>query len=71
MNRTHLFLTVNTVMMKSGAPRDKVGVLYHLLSIEFHGFTSRIDFEGLSLFSSWFYLNFLRDGAGPFKYFCM
>ena len=31
-------------MMKSGAPPDKVGVLYRLLLIEFHGFTSRIDF---------------------------
>ena len=31
-------------MMKSGAPPDKVGVLYHLLPIEFHGFTSRIAF---------------------------
>ena len=31
-------------MMKNGAPLDNVGVLYRLLSIEFHGFTSRIDF---------------------------
>ena len=31
-------------MMKSGAPTDKVGVLHRLLPIEFHGFTSRIDF---------------------------
>ena len=31
-------------MMKSGAPPDKFGVLYCLLPIEFHGFTSRIDF---------------------------
>ena len=31
-------------MMKAGAPPDKVGVLYHLLPIEFHGFTSRIVF---------------------------
>ena len=31
-------------MMKSGAPPDKVRVLYRLLPIEFHGFTSRIDF---------------------------
>ena len=31
-------------MMKSGAPPDKVGVLYRMLPIEFHGFTSRIDF---------------------------
>ena len=31
-------------MMKSGAPPDKVRVLYLLLPVEFHGFTSRIDF---------------------------
>ena len=31
-------------MMKSGAPPDKVRVLYCLLPMEFHGFTSRIDF---------------------------
>ena len=31
-------------MMKSGAPPDKVGVLHHLLPIEFHGFTSIINF---------------------------
>ena len=48
-------------MMKSGAPPDKVGVLSRLLPIEFHGFTSRIDFEGLSLFGYWSYLNFAFD----------
>ena len=31
-------------MMKKGVPPDKVGVLYCLLLIVFHGFTSRIDF---------------------------
>ena len=31
-------------MMKSVAPPDKIGVLHRLLPIEFHGFTSRIDF---------------------------
>ena len=31
-------------MMKSGAPPHKVRVLYRLLPIEFHGFTSRTDF---------------------------
>ena len=31
-------------MMKCGAPPDKVKVLYRLLSIEFHGFTSKIYF---------------------------
>ena len=29
-------------MMKIGAPPDKVGVLHHLLPIEFHGSTNRI-----------------------------
>ena len=31
-------------MMKSGAPPDKVGVLYRMSHIELYGFTSRIDF---------------------------
>ena len=31
-------------MMKSGEPPDKIRVLYRLLSVEFHGFTKRIDF---------------------------
>ena len=35
MNRTHLFLSVNKHMMKSGAPPDKLGVLHRLLPIEF------------------------------------
>ena len=42
MNRTHLFLIVNTSMMKNGAPSDKFGVLHCPLPIEFHGFTGRI-----------------------------
>ena len=55
-------------MMKSGAPPDKVRVLHCLLPIEFHGFTSRIDFYSeLSLFGCWSYLNFFKDGMGPFK----
>ena len=33
-------------MMKSGAPPDKFGVLYCQLPIEFHGFTSRINYKG-------------------------
>ena len=53
-------------MIKSGAPLDKVGAL---LPIEFPGFTSRIDFKGLSLFGCWSYLNFFRDGMGPFNFF--
>ena len=54
-------------MMKSGAPPVKVRVLYRLLPVEFHVFTSRIDFEGLLLFGYWPYLNFFKDGMGPFK----
>ena len=46
-------------MIKSRAPPDKVRVLLRLLPIEFLGFTSRIDFYGLTLFGSWSYLNFL------------
>ena len=35
-------------MMKSGAPPDKFGVLYCMVTyiIEFHGFTSRINSKG-------------------------
>ena len=34
MNRKHLFSTVNanTIMMKSGAPPGKFGVLYHMVT---------------------------------------
>ena len=59
MNRAHLFPECKH-MMKSGAPPDKVRVLYRLLRIDFHVFTSRINFEGLSLFGSLSYLNFLE-----------
>ena len=31
-------------IMKRGAPPDKLGVLHNVLPIEFHGFTTRIDF---------------------------
>ena len=46
-------------MMISGASLDNVGVLCRLLPIEFHGFTSRIDF--LVLF------HFFIDGMGLFN----
>ena len=36
--------------MKSGAPPDKVGVLYPLLPIEFHVFTSRFNSKGYHTF---------------------
>ena len=45
-------------MMQIGAPSDRV--LYRIFPIDFHGFTSRIDFYGSSLFGSWSYLNFLE-----------
>ena len=41
------FFIVNTKhkhMMKNSAPPDKVGVLYRLLPIWFHGFNGRTDF---------------------------
>ena len=66
MNRTDLFWTVKKAHDEKEAPPDKVGALYHLLPIEFHDFTGRIDFLRLSLFGSWYYLNFFRDGMGPF-----
>ena len=46
MKRTYLFECKQKNMMKKGAPLDKVGVLYRLLPIEFHGFTSRINSKG-------------------------
>ena len=45
MNRTGAFLDCkHKHMMKSGTPPDKIGVLYCLLPIKVHGFTTRIDF---------------------------
>ena len=67
MNRTSFLDCKHKHMMKSGAPPDKVGVLPRLLLTEYHSFTSKIDFQGLSLFGSWSYLNLFRDGIGPFK----
>ena len=53
-------------MMNSGAPPDKVGVLTTCLSIEFHGFTSRTNFQGYhSLFPG--LISIFRDDMGPFK----
>ena len=37
-------------MMKSRAPPEKFGVLPRLFPMEFHGFTSRIDFKELPIF---------------------
>ena len=52
-------------MMKLGAPLDKVVVLHRLLPIEFHGFTSRIDFRGDNSLVSGLFSIFI-DGMGPF-----
>ena len=64
MNRTHLFLNVNTSICENVAPPDKFEVLYCLLPIEFIGFNSRMYFKGNFWF--WYYLHFLK-GTGPFK----
>ena len=53
-------------MMKSGAPPDKV--LYCLLLIEFHGFTSKTEFQGLSLCAFWSYPKLFIDAVGPFNF---
>ena len=68
MNRTHLFLTVNTKhMMKSGAPPDKFGAHVLCLPMEFHGFTSSNNSKGYnSLVPGLISIHF-RDGMGPFK----
>ena len=58
MNRTSFLDCKHKHMIKSGAPPAKVGVLHRLRPIEFHGFTNRIDFQGLSLFDFWSYLSF-------------
>ena len=67
MNWTHFFLTVNPNIMKSRALPDKVRVLHHpiLLPIEFHGFISRTDLQGLLLFG--YLISVLIDGMGSFK----
>ena len=53
-------------MMKRGAPPDKVGVLYRLLPIEFHFFTSRINSKGYhSLVPG--LISCFRHGMGPFN----
>ena len=49
INKTH-FDCKHKHMMKSGAPPEIVEGLHRLLPIEFHDFTSIIDYEGLSLF---------------------
>ena len=60
MKGTSLLLIVNTsIMLESGAPPDKFGVLYH-------GFNGRINILGLSHFVPGIN-SFFRDGIGPFN----
>ena len=54
-------------MMKCGAPPDKFGVLYRMFTYRIPWFHKQNEFQGLSLFSSWSYLNFFIEGMGPFK----
>ena len=47
-------------MIKCGAPPDKFGILYRMIPV-------RIPWFHKQNFGSWSYLNFFRDGMGPFK----
>ena len=60
MNWTHLFLTVKT------QTPDKFGVLYRLVTYEFHGFTSSINSKGYHPLVPGL-ISIFRDGMGPFK----
>ena len=54
-------------MMKSGAPPDKLGVLYHMGYL-WDSMVSQAELLlRVSLFGSWSYFNFFRDGMGPLK----
>ena len=46
---------------------DEFRILHRLLPTEIHGFTSRIDFQGLLLVGSWYNLNFLEKVWVPLK----
>ena len=61
MNRTSFLDCKHKNMRKNEAPPDKFGVLHRLLYVEFHGFTSRVNFRGLSL------VGFFRESIGPFN----
>ena len=54
-------------MMKSGAPPDKFGVPYRMVTYRIPCFYKQNKFLRLSLFDSWSYLNFLETGMGPLK----
>ena len=65
MNRTPFLDCKHKHMMKNGAPPDKFGVLHH---VEFHGFTSKINFRGLSLVGFWYDLDFLEQVLVPLTF---
>ena len=55
-------------MLKIGAPPDKFGVLYRMVTYRNHGFTSRINSKGYySLVPGLTVSQFFRDGMGPFN----
>ena len=57
MKGAHLLLIIDTsIMLESGTPPDKSGVLYGLLQC----------FRVIT-FCSWYYLSFFRDGVCPFN----
>ena len=65
MNRTHIFLTVNKHMMKSGAPPADIW-----FPIEFHGFTSRINAQGYHSLVPGLISIFLETIRVPLKHVC-
>ena len=54
-------------MMKRGAPPDKFGVLYHMVTYRITWFHNQNYILGLSLFGSWSYLHFLETVLVPLK----
>ena len=65
--RNNFFLTVNPhTLMKSGAPPDKLGVLYCMVTYRIPWFHKQ-NFTILRVITlcPWSYLNFFRDGMGP------
>ena len=67
MNRTSFHDCKHKHMMKSGAPPDRFGVLYHIGYLDnFMVSQSELILRAISL---WFLVlsQFFRDGMGPFK----
>ena len=54
-------------MIKCGSPPDKFRDLSRMFAYRISWFHKQNQFQGLSLFGSWSYLSFCRDGVGPFK----